>query len=832
MARPVCARLRAPWPRRYGIAGVFAVLAVLGCTYMLPCTPALAQQEVFTFPASPPAKPKSPIATARESAAQQQMLVKADEIDYDYANHRVSAVGNVQIYYRNSTLEADKVIYDQNIKRLHAEGNVRLTEANGQITYGSIMDLSDDYRNGFVDSLRLDSPDLTRMAAARAERSQGNTTIFHSGVYTACAPCKDDPRKPPLWQVKAVRIIHDQKEKMIYFEDAQLEFFGQPVAWLPYFSAPDPTVKRKSGFLTPSLTSSTIYGQAVEIPYYWALAPDYDATFAPVITTKQGVMLQGEFRQRLLTGAYAIRAAGIYQLDPSYFANNTPGVDAPGDRTFRGSVETEGRFAINDKWVWGWDGVLLTDKTFLSDYNPHLSAYHYTDTLGAAANSGISQLYLAGKGDRSYFDVRSIYYYGFSTADVQTQIPVIHPVLDYDYTFNHPVIGGELGYNINFTSLTRSQAEFDAINQTAANANTCGNTADPMFATSSNCLLRGIPGTYSRFTAEAHWRRTITDSFGEQFTPFASLRADAGSMQIDNDLGVSNYIATGDTNLVRAMPTVGLEYRFPFISVQSWGTQTIEPIAQVIARPAEPQVGKWPNEDAQSLIFDDTNLFKIDKFSGYDRVEGGGRVNYGVNYTAQFNQGGAFNALFGQSYSLWDNSFSQIGIANTGLDSGLDTTRSDYVARASFQPNATYKFSSRFRFDNDTFDVRRLELEATANFDRWTATVLYGDYAAQPDIGFLTRRQGILASGSVKIDANWMVRGSITYDLEAHDIAQDSIGIAYINDCLILGLNYVTSYSYGTGAPQLNNTVLLQLSLRTLGDTSVSQNVGPNANSH
>ncbi len=124
-----------------------------------------------------------------------------------------------------------------------------------------------------------------------------------------------------------------------------------------------------------------------------------------MVTTKQGVMLQGEFRQRLLSGAYSIRAAGIYQLDPGYFAN--PAAPAPGDRNFRGSVESSGQFAINNKWVWGWDGVVLTDKTFLSDYNPRLSAYHYTDTLGAAANQGLSQIYLSGKGNRSYFDIRS-----------------------------------------------------------------------------------------------------------------------------------------------------------------------------------------------------------------------------------------------------------------------------------------------------------------------------------------------------------------------------------------------------------------------------------------
>ena len=252
----------------------------------------------------------------------------------------------------------------------------------------------------------------------------------------------------------------------------------------------------------------------------------------------------------------------------------------------------------------------------------------------------------------------------------------------------------------------------------------------------------------------------------------------------------------------------------------------------MIARPNETQAGRWPNEDAQSLIFDDSNLFKVDKFSGWDRVEGGGRANYGLTYTAQFNRGGALNVLFGQSYSLWGNSFAQAGIANAGLDSGLDTTRSDYVARASYQPNSTFKFISRFRFDNDTFAVRRTELEASANFDRWSTSLLYGNYAAQPDIGFLTERQGLLGSGSVKIDANWVLRGSALYDLNSNKFASNSLGVAYVNDCLILGLNYITNYSYGTGAPLLNHTIMLQLSLRTLGDTSVSQAVGPNANSH
>ena len=160
----------------------------------------------------------------------------------------------------------------------------------------------------------------------------------------------------------------------------------------------------------------------------------------------------------------------------------------------------------------------------------------------------------------------------------------------------------------------------------------------------------------------------------------------------------------------------------------------------MIFRPNETNIGRLPNEDAQSLIFDDSNLFKVNKFSGWDRVEGGSRANVGFQYTAQFNRGGNVNFLFGQSYQLFgQNSFAIGGPTNTGLQTGLDTARSDYVARASYQPNSTFTFTSRFRFDEGDFTLQRTELETTANFGRWTTSVMYGNYAAQPALGFLER---------------------------------------------------------------------------------------------
>jgi LPS-assembly protein len=788
--------------------------------------PAQAQQEL-TFPQRP--QPPKPYIAPRPAGEQAPMLLQATEVQYDYNSKRVSAVGNVQLYYAGSSLEADKVVYDEATKRLHAEGNVRLTDASGQVTYAEILNLSDDFRDGFVDSLRLDGPDQTRTAAARAERSSGRFSVFHSSVYTACEPCKDNPRKPPLWQVKSARMIHDETEKMMYFEDARLEFFGYPLAYFPYFSAPDPTVKRKSGFLIPTYVFSSKYGFAVDIPYYWALAPDYDITFSPRLMTRQGALLRGEWRQRLENGSYMIRGAGIYQLDPQAFVRSD-GTSTPGNRTFRGTIESAGQFALTNRWVWGWDAVVPTDPTFYQDYG--LATYQRNSNfMRWGETEGISQLYLTGRGDRSYFDVRGIYYYGFSEADIQKLMPVIHPVLDYNYVFGQPVFGGELGYRVNLTSLTRQAGAFDPITAAALASGACSLTsADPKAKIPTQCLLRGIPGTYSRVSAETSWQRSITDSFGQVFTPFIKLRGDAAAMSIQNDPGVANYLPTGDRTEFRVMPTAGVEYRYPFINVQSWGTQTIEPIAQVIVRPDEPNIGRLPNEDSQSLVFDDSNLFKINKFAGWDRIEGGGRANVGVQYTAQFNRGGSVNALFGQSYQLFGtNSFAVGDATNTGLNSGLDTNRSDYVARLSYQPNSIYSFITRYRFDQADFTLQRFEVEANAHFDRWNLSLLYGSYAAQPLIGFVERREGILGSATVKLSANWVANGAARYDIDAKKFAQTQFGLGYIDDCLIVALNYITNYTY-SGNTTADHRVVLQLTLRTLGGTSLGYTLNNNPN--
>ena len=218
------------------------------------------------------------------------MLLQADEMIYDNENNRVTAKGNVEIYYGNYTLLADQVIYDRNANTLAARGNVRIKDPEGAIITSNQMTLTDDFRDGFIDALRLVTKDDTRIVAETASREAGNVTVFKNGWFTPCKPCADNPDKPPTWRIRAKTIIHRKDEATITYRNAFFDFFGVPIVWVPYFQSADPTVKRKSGFLMPLYTQSTRLGSTFTVPYYFALADNYDFTFAPMFTTQQGIL--------------------------------------------------------------------------------------------------------------------------------------------------------------------------------------------------------------------------------------------------------------------------------------------------------------------------------------------------------------------------------------------------------------------------------------------------------------------------------------------------------------------------------------------------------------
>ena len=216
-------------------------------------------------------------------AKKDRLLVEAKQLVYNRDTNVVTAEGNVQLYYQGRVLEADKVIYDRNANRVFASGHAKMTEADGTVTYSDKFELTDDFKTGFVDSLSAITKDKTFLTAPRAERSAGETTTFDKGTYTACAPCAAHPERPPLWQVKAMKIIHKTDEQMIYFEDATLELYVYVCPSLTRPTSRRPTldarpVTRKTGFMVPHYVYEARLGegfaQTVLLEYRAELRPD------------------------------------------------------------------------------------------------------------------------------------------------------------------------------------------------------------------------------------------------------------------------------------------------------------------------------------------------------------------------------------------------------------------------------------------------------------------------------------------------------------------------------------------------------------------------------
>ncbi|KMO17613.1 LPS-assembly protein LptD [Methylobacterium indicum] len=809
----------------------------------------------------------------KAGAGGERLLVEAKELVYDNDRNTVSAVGNAELHYGPRTLLADRVRYDRNTGRVFAEGNVRLTDETGSVVTGDRMELTDDFKSGFIDSLRVQQtieqrgrPARVRFSAPRAERIAGETTTFEYGTYTACEPCKDHPERPPLWQVKAARIIHNNEERRIYYEDSYLEVAGIPIAYLPYFYSPDPTVRRDTGFLAPHFVSSNVLGYGIGTPFFWNIAPDYDLTVEPTFLSKQGVLGQAEWRQRLANGFYNVRVSGIFQSTPSAFL---PGPLGSGDRDFRGSIESAGQFYLGQNWRAGWDVVGVTDKWFLDNYrirNQTISTDYFREAVSTA--------YLIGQGDRSWFEARGYYFKGLSTFDWQKQQPIVAPVIDYDKRRDGPdPIGGEVRFQANFTHLSRDATQYTQIPRTGTYllSPSVNGITFPLYSTCSvfergQCLVSGLAGDTTRATAQVSWRRTFTDEFGQRWQPFAYLRGDAFFVN-PNTTGfqnpeVSNLFSPDSNFSGRVMPAVGLEYRYPFVAdFGPLGVHTISPVAQVIARPSETHIGRLPNEDAQSLVFDDTSLFAWDKFSGYDRVEGGVRANLGAEYSITGRNGFYLNAMAGESIAIAGvNSFRRGDIANVGRDSGLEQTRSDFVTRFQVSPNQNISFITRARFDNDTFALKRLEAGITAKFAPFLpleTSLIYARYEAQPELGFDRRREGLQASALYNITPNWFVTGSVLFDLSHYlqvrefyataaqayflnpvgtapiydkadkfYVSSSGFGFGYRDECTTVSLNYLSSpIETASGLRERNQTFLLRIELRTLGEANFRQNL-------
>lgn len=727
-----------------------------------------------------------------------RMLLQADELVYDRDVQTVVAQGAVQIEYDGNRLVADKVTYNRQTNRMTASGNVQIVEKDGNTIYTDEIDVTDDFRDGFVNGLRVETTDDTRFVAESAERSAGEITTFNNGIYTACQACTKNPDKPVLWQIKARKIIWNGARKTVRFERGQFELFGMPIAFLPAFEMADPSVKRKSGFLFPGFAYRDKLGFGVKASYFWNLAPNYDLTVSTTGYTKQGFLTEAEWRHRLDSGSYNLRIAGIHQFKPGDF--NTSTIDS--DNKNRGMIASKGDFEINSRWKYGWDVMAQSDKNFSRTYSIE----------GYSAKTQTSKIYLTGLGERSHLDLN---FYRFnvqedlrssSPYEVSSKQPWVFPSLDHLYIAPDAVYGGEFSITNNLQILYRKN-QYD-------NEKTSGNNI--INRGDANYRVPGASGTNARFTSEAEWKRSFITPQGLVITPILALRGDA--------IGVnSNSVDVTRSEAFRAMATAGMEVRWPILFSSTSSTHIIEPTAQIFVRNNETYAGEMPNEDAQSFVFDATNLFERDKFSGYDRVEGGTRANLGLRYSGNLNSGWGVYGLAGQSFQLGGrNSFASDDFVNAGAESGLQNRTSDYVAMLGLSDSQGFSLAARGRFDRKDFSLQRGEIEAQQSWSRLTVGARYAFIAAQPNYGYIGDRQELTLSASTKLNENWRMFGRGTYELVSSTLVRASAGLAYDDECFSYAMTYSQSRTppnnNGSQASKPSHSIGFNITFRTLGD--------------
>ncbi|EFL90594.1 LPS-assembly protein LptD [Ahrensia sp. R2A130] len=723
-----------------------------------------------------------------------QLLLKADELIYDNDNEIVTARGNVQMDYDGYNVVADRVSYNQQTRRVKAFGNVEILEPDGNRIFADEIDLTDDFGEGFVNALRVETPDNTRFAAESAERFAGQKTVFNHGVYTACEPCKERPDKAPIWQIKAEKVILDGVEKTVTYRNARFELFGAPIAFLPYFQHADPSIKRKSGFLIPRVGYSSDRGAYYEQSYFLVTGPSHDLTATGTYYNQQGFLGQAEWRHQLENGFYNIRIAGISQENKGRFEFAPDNSERE-----RGLIASNGRFDINPNWAFGWNLLAQSDSNFARTY----------DISGLSDQNVTNQIYLTGLAKRSYFNLSAKQYLvqnetivGTGNAfSFESQQPTVLPVLDYNTVRDDEFLGGEFKLDVNVAAIKRNQL-------------------DATIKASGDNRVNGINGETLRASVDLSWQKSIETSFGFVVTPIASVRGDfmeATGQASSASLATNSSFDRGDAS--RFLPTAGIEVRYPLLVTTETSSHVFEPIAQVFLRPELGYTGARPNEDAQSLVFDANNLFNRDKFSGYDRIEDGSRANIGLRYSGIFDNGVTLNGLVGQSFVIGDhNPFArEDDLTNTGEESGLESDTSDYVAALSLGGSSGWSLGVQGRFDEDSIDLRRGEVEASYGNAWGSAFASYAFIAAQPDYAFPDDRSQIAAGTTINFTENWSASAQVTYDLQDHALISDTLLLSYIDECLTFSIAFTEAHSTLDDSDP-DRTVSFKISLRTLGD--------------
>jgi len=705
------------------------------------------------------------------TAAEETVDFSADEVSYDTDSAVVTASGAVRMSRDGNYLAADRVSWNRQTGEVRAEGNVVVVDPQGDKLVGESVVLTDSLRDGSIANLLVVLESGGRIAAARGSRS-GNITTLDNAVYSPCpvVSATGCPRNPS-WSITAARVVHDPRRGQVRFQGGRLQLFGMTLPLLPIFSiGTGEQGGGVSGWLVPDISFSSRNGLELALPYYRRFSPNRDLTVTPHFYTESGPALEGRYRQLTDLGAFQLGAFATYsKIDDPDFADPTPDTR----RGLRAYFEANGKFQLDPLWSVTGSLRAATDKTVTQRYD-----ISRDDRLRSVINAErISPT--------SYISIAGWAFQGLRVDDVQRQIPIALPAIDARFRIDPPAIGGNVELQANSLSILRVDGQ-----------------------------------DTQRAFASARWDLRRLTPFGQQLLLTAFARGDVYHTNDSASTDVPIYRGTDGWH-ARGIAALAADIQWPFVGFAFGGFQRLVPRVQLVLTPPTPNLS-IPNEDSRAVDLEDSNLFALSRFPGYDRWEDASRITYGVDWALD-RPNLSIAATVGQSYRIqrYPNIFPE--------GTGLSDRFSDIVGRTRVRYGRLIDITHRYRVDKSSLAVRRNEIDLTVGTEETYAQVGYlrlnRDISAA--IEDLHDKEELRFAGRLKFARYWSLFGATVLDLtgreedplslaDGFEPVRQRIGIAYEDECLELGLAWRRDYER-IGDFRKGSTFSLRMALKGLG---------------
>ena len=800
----------------------------------------LAMAQVATTGDSAPAPAPAPattsgtgrpkVAIGKDGLVDGGAYIEADQIERT-DDDLVMAYGHVEMRYKGKTIRADQISYNSTTGVTNATGHTQTISDDGSVQFADSINYDDNMQSGVSHNFASLGADNAKIFARRVEQLNPDTNELTDVIYTPCQLCvKKGETQDPSWSIEASKITQRKDKHMVYYHNAMVKLHGVPIFYTPYLWTPDPDLDRASGFLQPKITFGKKRGFSYEQPYLWSISKYQELLISPQLNASVNPLLNMEYSRHFYSG---ILHARFGFTNESFFDNKGNRI---GPSETRDYILADGAFDINEKWRWSFTAQSVKDPyegggdyaNFFERYNID-SPFKKVGDLTVDSRQLINQINLTRQVDNAYLSVTMASFQGLQPRFLSTDTerlqplaansdlyPVIAPMIEGYWSPRSRILGGQMTLSLNAIGLQHKAFPSSSVSDIFPNA-----AAAPL----------PIDATLGFDTARAsvgfNYTGDMTTKGGIKWGPFLDLRHD---YYHETDL-----VTRGDSvNISRDLGTAGFNVSYPLYRKSGGLTTIVEPIAQLAVSP-DAQISPYlPNEDSQSVSFDDTTLFQVNKSPGFDIYEGGARLNLGVRTQFILASGWHFDSLIGRTLrdkpeTQYLRTLTHSGKTYIYDPTGIGRQNSDWIIDGSFDSGKGLYGYTRMRLDSETTRLSQGEFGLSVKTDQTVATVRYifNDLLATPVVvnnklvRFGDNYRNMQIYGRHFFTDNWGVSARLDRDLIQGAWRRSTVSLIYRNDCIWYEFIYErndTNLYRQDGKP--TSSFLFSLHFATLGSSS------------